>query len=826
MPGRKRTPTLLGRSLAHYRVLGQIGKGGMGEVYIAEDQRLRRQVALKVLSPEMALEPRHLERFQREARSVAALNHPNIVTIYSVEEAKGLHFLVLELVEGETLADLLAATGPMPLDRVLAIARPLTEALEAAHARGIIHRDLKPRNIMVSREGRVKVLDFGIARLTLADEQVEEEDTRETGLTQTGGIIGTASYMSPEQAQGQPADQRSDLFSLGVILYEMATGQRPFQGKGQLAMMAAILYDTPPPPSTLASGLPDRFDEIVSLCLAKEPFRRYRGAAELRKDLQALESESEATLAGPATRAIPSRPDESESSSSTSRRGTNPRLPARPRCFGRETEIRELAEALCSDPPPPVPVLGPAGAGKTTITLAALHERRVADLFGKRRWFVRCDGATGRDSLVGAIARVLCPEAVPPLEPKILLDLEESPAVLALDNFETPWERDTASVEELLTELAAIPGLALVVGLRGEQRPYGPSWREAIHAGPLDPESARRAFLAVAGERFQDDPDLDPLLLDLDGLALAVVLLASQAEGEPDLSVLRFRWQERRTALLQRAGARDRQHSLEISLGLSIDSPRMTEEGRRLLSISGLLPEGVAREDLEALLPAHGAEAAAVLRKIGLVFDHGSRVRMLAPVREHVRQSYPPQPGDFDRVVDHYMALARLGERIGSTGGAEAAQRLRSEVGNLEPMILIGLERSDPEPAIQAALAYAEVVQFMGVGGFAVIESAQQTARDSGYLRVEADCVRKCADIARYRAHYDQARAIYEQAQILYRAIADPQGEASCIASLGDSYHDCAETETAGLLYEEAYFYFVRLPPDAVLPRDEGAIRA
>ncbi|HSN88428.1 MAG TPA: serine/threonine-protein kinase, partial [Thermoanaerobaculia bacterium] len=492
MPGRKRTPTLLGRSLAHYRVLGQLGKGGMGEVYAAEDQRLRRQVALKVLSPEMALEPRHLERFQREARSVAALNHPNIVTIYSVEEAKGLHFLVLELVEGETLADRLAATGPMPLDRVLAIALPLTEALEAAHERGIVHRDLKPRNIMVNGEGRVKILDFGIARLAHA-----EEESRETGLTQAGGVVGTMPYMSPEQFQGRPADQRSDLFSLGVILYEMATGQRPFQGKGQLATMASILYDTPPPPSTLVPGLPDRFDEIVSLCLAKEPFLRYRGAAELRKDLQALASESEATVDGPATRAIPSRPDEPESSSSTSRRGTNPRLPARPRCFGRETEIRELVEALCSDPPPPVPVLGPAGAGKTTITLAALHERRVADLFGERRWFVRCDGATGRDSLVGAIARVLCPEAVPPLEPKIFLDLEESPAVLALDNFETPWERDTANVEELLTELAAIPGLALVVGLRGEQRPYPPRWCEAIHAGPLDPESARSAFLAV-----------------------------------------------------------------------------------------------------------------------------------------------------------------------------------------------------------------------------------------------------------------------------------------------------------------------------------------
>lgn len=810
MPERKRTAKLLGRSLAHYRVLRQLGRGATGEVYVAEDQRLRRQVALKVLSPEMALEPRHLERFQREARSVAALNHPNIVTIYSVEEAKGLHFLVLELVEGETLADLLTATGPMPLDRVLSIVIPLLQALETAHARGIIHRDLKPRNVMISREGRVKVLDFGIARLARVDDQAGEE-TGETGLTQTGGVVGTAAYMSPEQIQGRPADQRSDLFSLGVILYEMATGQRPFEGEGPLAKMAAILYDTPPPPSILASGLPEKFDEIVSLCLAKEPFLRYSEAAKLRKALQALESgsEGEETLTAPLTRALPSRISEPESSSSTSRRGTNPRLPARPRCFGRETEVHELAEALCSDPPPPVPVLGPAGAGKTTITLAALHEHRVANLFGKRRWFIRCDGATGRDSLIGAIARVLCPEAVPPLEPKIFLDLEESPAVLALDNFETPWERDTAAVEELLTELAAIPGLALVVGLRGEQRPYGPSWREAVHAGPLDPESARSIFLAVAGERFQDDPDLDPLLLDLDGLALAVVLLASQAEGEPDLSVLRLRWQERRTALLRRAGAMDRQHSLEVSLGLSIDSPRMTEEGRRLLSILGLLPEGVAREDLETLLPGYGAEAAAVLRKVGLVFDQGSRGRMLAPVREHVRQSYPPRTDDFNHVVDHYLALARLGDKIGGEGGAEVAQRLRSEVGNLEPMLLTGLERSDPAPAVQAALSYAEVVRFTGLGGLEALADARRVAQRAGHTQLSADCACKQGELAIYRSRSEEAQASFEEALNLYREVSDLHGEARCLSLQGDVHNNLhGDPEISSQFQEKARSLF------------------
>jgi len=783
MPGRRSTPNLQGRSLAHYQVLEPLGKGGMGEVYTAEDQRLGRRVALKVLHPDLTADPRHLERFRREARAIAALNHPNIVTIHSVEEADGLHFLVLELVEGETLTEVLAASSPMPLDRVLAIALALTEALEAAHARGIVHRDLKPRNIMVGRDGRIKVLDFGIARLTSG---AKPEDDTDSGLTRTGSVVGTTAYMSPEQIQGRPVDHRSDLFSLGIVLYEMATGQRPFRGNTQLTTIAAILYDTPPPPSTLVSELPHRFNEIVSLCLTKEPFLRYRGVAELRKDLLVLASGDDTTVDSTLSDTAPPRPREMDSSSSNRSRGTNPRLPARPRCFGREAETHELAEALCADPPLPIPVLGPAGAGKTTITLAALHARGVTECFGKRRWFVRCDGATGRDSLVGAIARVVCPDAAPPLEPKIFFDLEEAPAVLALDNFETPWERDIAAVEELLTELAAIPGLALVVALRGKQRPYGPSWRESILAGPLDLEAARSAFLAVAGERYRDDPDLDPLLLSLDGLALAVVLLGSQAEGEPDLSMLRQLWQERRTALLQRTGAREPQQSLEVSLELSINSPRMTDHGRRLLSILGLLPEGAAREDWDALLPGHGSEAAAVLRKVGLAFDQGSRLRMLAPIREYVRQSRSPPVEDFDRTIDHYLGLARLGENIGGKGGAVAARRLRPEVGNLETMILAGLERLNPASVIHAALAYADAVRYIGTGGLTLIQRAWQTAKKISEVRLVADCVRKLGEIDLYRANYEKAMEHLEEAREIYRQSDHHHGEACCMMRVAE----------------------------------------
>ncbi len=366
-------------------------------------------------------------------------------------------------------------------------------------------------------------------------------------------------------------------------------------------------------------------------------------------------------------------------------------------------------------------------------------------------------------------------------------------------------------MEELLTELAGLHGLALAVSLRGEQRPFGPDWREALHARPLTPEIARSVFLAFAGDRFHDDPDLDPLLAELDGLALAVVLLASQAEGEPDLYALRQRWRDQRTALLQRSGGRERQHSLEVSLRLSFESSRMGEESLRLLSLLSLLPEGLAREDLPALLPGTGHEAASGLRKVGLAFDQGHRLRVLAPIREHVQRNHPPQNEDFDRLVDHHLTLARIGDRIGGAGGAEAADRLRSEMGNLEPMILAGLEREDPVPAIRAALAFTNAVRFTGVGELTLIGCALQAARDAAQLGLEADCLHKMGDIHLYRAHYQQAQEHYEHAQEIYQRAGDSHGTACGMARRAEIHLQQTKPDDARRLYEQALVRFCEL---------------
>ncbi len=258
----------------------------MGEVYRASDTRLERDVALKVLPPELASTPERLERFRREAKALAALDHPGIVTVFSVEEADGVHFLTMQLVEGQPLARLIPGGG-MPIDRLVSIAAALADALAAAHGKGIVHRDLKPANVVVGVGGSVKVLDFGLAKMRPAGEPSDSALPTEA-RTRDGVVIGTVPYMSPEQVSGRPVDHRTDVFSLGVVLYEMASGQRPFAGGSTAELGSAILRDTPPPLTTLRAGLPQALMSIVMRCLEKDPGARFQSMRDVHGAFSAL----------------------------------------------------------------------------------------------------------------------------------------------------------------------------------------------------------------------------------------------------------------------------------------------------------------------------------------------------------------------------------------------------------------------------------------------------------------------------------------------------------------------------------------------------------
>lgn len=280
---------MIGETVGHYRILGRLGGGGMGVVYSAEDTHLGRRVAIKVLNEEMARNAVFLERFRREARVVASLNHPNIVTIYAVEEANGAPFLAMELVEGDPLSERIVSGGA-PMDELLAIAIPLINALVAAHERGIVHRDLKPGNVLLGRDGRLRVLDFGLAKVNVLNSTPDAETAvRPEELTEAGAVLGTRPYMSPEQVQGKPLDHRSDIFSLGVMLYELATGDRPFKGETQAELISSILRDKPREITDVRVDLSDHFGRIVRRCLEKDPTRRYQTALDLRLELEDLQ---------------------------------------------------------------------------------------------------------------------------------------------------------------------------------------------------------------------------------------------------------------------------------------------------------------------------------------------------------------------------------------------------------------------------------------------------------------------------------------------------------------------------------------------------------
>jgi serine/threonine protein kinase/tetratricopeptide (TPR) repeat protein len=277
---------LSGQSISHYRILDKIGAGGMGEVYRATDTKLGREVALKVLPNDVANDPERLARFQREARAVAALNHPNVVTLYSVEECDGRHFLTMELIEGQSLDRIIPANG-LPVGQIVEIANALAEALAVAHEKGILHRDLKPANVMVTKEGRVKVLDFGLAK-DVGAETSNDATLTSAGRTQAGMVMGTPAYMSPEQLLGRTLDVRTDIFSLGVVLHELATGRRPFEGTSSPELVSSILRDTPLPVTDARPDLPADMARVIRRCLEKDPRYRMQTARDVSNEFRDL----------------------------------------------------------------------------------------------------------------------------------------------------------------------------------------------------------------------------------------------------------------------------------------------------------------------------------------------------------------------------------------------------------------------------------------------------------------------------------------------------------------------------------------------------------
>ena len=524
-------------------------------------------------------------------------------------------------------------------------------------------------------------------------------------------------------------------------------------------------------------------------------------------------------------------------------------LPPLPDLVGRDAEVAAVVAAWLGTPPQPVAVRGAPGIGKSTICLAALHDERVAQRFGDRRWFIRCDGATSTAALLSRLAAQLGvtgggqPGTV---TNRVYAALASGLGVVVLDNFETPWTADPLPVEELLRAIAGIPQAGVAITSRGTSRPAGLRWRDFAMVSPLPLDQARRLFTAVAEPGLAGDPRLDELLAGLDGVPLAVELMAYAAQGQPDLAEVAQRWQAERTGMLQRMGGATRELSVAASVETSITSPQMTAPAHRLLALLGVLPDGIDREDMTVLLPGSGLGAAAVLRQHGLAFNEGTRLRTLAPIREHVAAAHRPGPEDLAHASSHYARLAATGEQLGWGQGTQAAARLQAETGNIMVMLRRVADGQRIDELVDGVSGLAKYWELTGVaqpphdlltaakkaveehgspgqqahawlvlgnlamnrsdyfGARARYEHAVALYRQVGDVLWEAHSIGGLGDVAMARSDHDEARAQYEQALRLYRQVEDVRGEANCITRLGDIAVDRSDYDTAWDRYEQA----------------------
>ena len=637
--------------LGPYEIISPLGAGSMGEVYRARDLRLGRDVALKVLPEAVATSPDSLARFEREARTVASLNHPNIVVLHSIEQDNGTRFLTMELVEGQTL-DTHVTPGGLPIARVVEWGVALADALAAAHEKGVVHRDLKPANVMVTREGRLKVLDFGLAKLVASDSgtlAVTQAATIPMPLSSAGLVVGTVPYMAPEQVRGEAVDARTDVFALGILLYELSAGRRPFEGPTVGVISSAILRDTPPALTSLRAEVPSDLDRIVSRCLEKDPRARFQTALDIGNELRCIRPGRDAAAA---FRKMPPTP-------------TTPLL-------GREKDLASAAERL-NGGARLLTVTGYGGTGKTRLAIELF--RRVAQEYVGGAAFVSLASVTEAGEVLPTVATAL---DIAEAHGRSALDalctvIGNRRMLLALDNL----EQVLAAAADIATLIDRCPSLQVLATSRaplkiGAESEFAlpPLELPAEHAMSLD-ELTRCPSVALLVQRAEkvkpgfaltakNASAISAICRRLDGLPLALELAAARVRVlEP-------------TALLQRLD-----HALDLLTSGDRDLPMRQRTLRATISWSYSLLHPLEQQLLRRVSVFHEGWTLEAMEQV--CYMEEDRHRAIDELDSLVEKGLVRVVGSGERYALLETIRAFAGEQLHAGGEVDAARRAHSD---------------------------------------------------------------------------------------------------------------------------------------------------
>jgi predicted ATPase/tRNA A-37 threonylcarbamoyl transferase component Bud32 len=851
-----------GDRLGRYEILARMGAGGMGEVFRALDTRLRREVAIKVIGRKLQNQSESLKRFEVEARASSALNHPNIVTVYDVGEEGEFPFIVMELVEGQSLRELL--TGPLAIEPMLRLAVQIADGLAAAHERQIVHRDLKPENVLVSRQGIAKILDFGIARFR-PDEApaAASSDTSSFALTARGMVLGTAGYMPPELLSGGAADFRSDQFSLGAVLYEMATCTRAFSGTTSVETALMTLQKEPTPVARLRPELPPEVSEIISRCLRKRPEERFASTRELFEELRRIR------------RAVAARPAQPPS---------RPSLPtSRTPLVGRRRELDEIKTLIINQDVRLLTLTGPGGTGKTRLALQAARE--LSSHFTGGVFFVALGPITDAELMLPTLAQTIGAEIETgrSTQATVITYLRGlgGPPLLILDNF----EHVMASAPLVSDILAACPEVNIIATSReilhlyGEHDfPVAPLERPDPRNLPPFDELSRAPAVALFVERAraanpsfalteENSPAVAELCARLDGLPLALELAAAHVRMLPPQALLSRMGQ--RLKLLT-GGARDlpsRQQTLRRTLDWSHEL--LDENERTLFRRLAVFAGGFTLEAAQAVADPYEQLQVDVVSLLGSLVDKSllqpttaregeSRFHMLETIRDYAAERLAEDPSAEETRKAHaayFLVLAEEG--AGAQDQAEITRRLERleiEHDNFRAALDWLASRGQADWGLRMAdglFSFWERGEYLAEGRrwletllsleqaqgrtprrargafSAGVLAAAKGDRSTSSLRLFEEALEIHGEIGdRWgmavdsnalgiqhieRKEYDTARARFEQSLALWRELGDEAEYARSLSNLASVAREQGRFAEAHSLFEEAAAIFERL---------------